>query len=645
MFYNKIVITSIFFLITIQLFSQKDFMVFGSINKDQFEINEFKGDSSVSAILLGEYKNIRFNTCLDLLMDYHVRILVVNESGFSYANQKFLIHKNQEFFNFRAETYNLENDEIISTSITKENVYNQGTNRDFNTMSFAMPNVKKGSIIEYKFTVGLGHFFYLKPQFFQKEIPVIRSDLYITISDYILYNFTMLGFSDVKYTKTSQVTDFCGANYKSKVHYWRADSLIQLKEEIYSNNIENFRVGVQFNFFQINVPKYYNEYFFISYDDVSNKLLSYESFGLRYKNLLFTKDIIKKLQLDSLQQIEKIQKIFEYVQNYMTWNGTYEVFCAFPLKGAFTEKKGSVAEINLLLCALLHEANIKANPVILASRQSIKINKFVFTPLHFDYVIVQAIIDGQSILMDATEKNIPIGRLPFRCLNGEGLVIDKGISNWVALLQKEMYSKTIICKYQIESTKIVGNLQIISKNLSASKKLNEIENQGGVNNYVKSLKNIYNNYNIINVNIEHDTIVKDVVKESITFEHKQDIIPNKAIVLSSFIQLDFLENAFNVTERFLPIDFGCPFEYTYITNIVIPENYDIKQMPQSQVIVLPNNLGEYSLMIKRINNTLQCVVKIKVSNILFFPQEVNELKQFYDFIIEGLQTRIYLEKI
>lgn len=647
MFWKSFYVLAGIFLLNLNVYSQKDFMVFGNVKPELFNIHSYKQDSSVSAIVLGEYSYIRFSQCLDLMMDYHIRILIINKEGFEKANRNFILYKNQEFKNFKAVTHNLVNGQIITSGITSDNIFDQNTHKEYITKSFTLPDIKEGCIIEYKYSIGLGMFLNLDPIYFQSDIPVIRNDLYISVPRCFTYNIKTLGFENVKHTETSTVTDFCGENQQTLTHYFRADSLPGFKDEPYSNNIENYLTGVECFIKSVLIPGYYNYIAPVDFITYKKELLKDEDFGIRYINTVFTSEILKNLNLDSLSEKAKTERIYTFVQNEMQWNNNYDIYSYYPLRNAYNGKRGSSAEINLLLLALLKDANIKAYPLVLSSRNSIITNSYNKNFNNFDYVIVYVKIDEEEILLDATSKFLPMDYLPFRCLNGSGLVVSEGQEKWIPLIKNEKYDNTTYIKYNFdESLKLIGKLNLISKNLSAVEDKEKLATEGNSKNYTDYLRKEYSNIEITNSEIISDSIQTRPFKVSIDFTAKNNYnILGNEIIIEPFKIKDIDPNPFYLDKRQMPIDFGCPFDKNYIITLKIPQGYQVSSLPEPKSASLANNEGSYTYSCKEQNGSIQIISKITLTNFLFYPQSNSLFKEFYDYIITSQNQNIILKKI
>ena len=108
----------------------------------------------------------------------------------------------------------------------------------------------------------------------------------------------------------------------------------------------------------------------------------------------------------------------------MAWNESYGYDCVKGAAYAYEAKVGNVAEINLMLVAMLQYLGIDARPVILSTRNN------GITTFHslesYNYVVAGVESMGNVILLDATNKEGVPGILPLRALNGSGRMIKSG---------------------------------------------------------------------------------------------------------------------------------------------------------------------------------------------------------------------------
>jgi hypothetical protein len=157
---------------------------------------------------------------------------------------------------------------------------------------------------------------------------------------------------------------------------------------------------------------------------------------------------------------ERAKAIYKYMTSNYKWSEYNTLWASDEIRKVYNDKKGSSAELNLLMIALLNNCGIKAHPVILSTRSNGKILPAYPLINKFNYVVA-AIENGEEyIFLDATDPEIPFGGLPARCLNGSGrLVRMKGQSEFIPIETMMEYTQmeTIKAKLDIESGAMSAN--------------------------------------------------------------------------------------------------------------------------------------------------------------------------------------------
>ena len=98
----------------------------------------------------------------------------------------------------------------------------------------------------------------------------------------------------------------------------------------------------------------------------------------------------------------------------------------------------------MLLYNLLSEQDINVTPILLSTRNNGLPTKIYPVISDFNYIIIRAIINGKQYFLDATNKYLEFGQIPFRCLNQYGRLLDfKKGSKWIPIQVKSASIKTI----------------------------------------------------------------------------------------------------------------------------------------------------------------------------------------------------------
>ena len=213
--------------------SQLDFSVENTDNNEAIVIFE-KGD--VSYEFIGNKANAR--------TEIHVRIKVFNEDGLDRGNIEIPIYKSatrgESVQSFKANVFNLENGELIKSD-SKPQKFEEELTKKQTLVKYTLSNVKVGSVIEYKYDIVSEYFWILDTWYFQKDIPVKKSTISITMPNYISFNYNVLGYYFFKEKDVTQEPTTNGT-----VFSWTLRDLAPYVEEEYSKPSINYISAIDF---------------------------------------------------------------------------------------------------------------------------------------------------------------------------------------------------------------------------------------------------------------------------------------------------------------------------------------------------------------------------------------------------------------
>lgn len=149
---------------------------YGKFSKEEISITECSFEKEAPAIILSK-------TC-DIVLNYsviqyfnHVRIKILNEEGLKWANVVIPYYRKDDLENvtgIRGQTVNFGVDgKEETTDLEGKSVFTVDVDEWTGETRFSMPNVKVGSIIEYKYTTNSHFYSYLDTWYFQDEIPTL----------------------------------------------------------------------------------------------------------------------------------------------------------------------------------------------------------------------------------------------------------------------------------------------------------------------------------------------------------------------------------------------------------------------------------------------------------------------------------------
>ena len=386
-----------------------------------------------------------------------------------------------------------------------------------------------------------------------------------------------------------------------------------------------------------------------TWEDVDREFKSDRDIGsqLRKKNF-FEKQVAEEL-LHSGDELTRAKNIFDFVKNHYTWNEENGIWNDNRVKTAFDDKTGNVAEINIALINLLNAADLKSDMMLMATRKRGLPKKTHPVMNDFNYLIAKVDIDGETYLLDATDKYMPFGMLPFRCLNYYGRVMDfDNESYWYDILPESSNAIMIRAQMTLDpfNKKLSGIFDFINtgyKKVSQDEILETTKEE----EYLEKLEEeISDDFHIISheKNLKYSDDKK--ITERFNFEI-ENLFQGDNIYLNPFVIKFFEKNPFVSTERNYPIDFGYPMKYQYILNMKIPEGYKLKSLPEGKDFTLPNSGGLLKLsVIDNESGTLNLFFTFDLNSAHYSNEYYSGIKQLFNEAVNGQnQSLIVLEKI
>ena len=592
---------------------------------------------------------------------YEFKIKIYKKEGLAWADQKVKFYIGYEKLNedrlefSQAITYNLENGAIVKTKLDNQGTFKKKINKYWNEKTITLPNVKVGSIIEYKYILKTENIVKLPDFEFQYEIPVDYFEYKTEIPEFYVYKTILVGktpiTSDAKITAGSQSFED-EHNQTSRLSYQQITSthtgrdITALRLEPYVNNIENYKGSIQYELERIRYPDQPVKDYALTWEGVASTIFKDEDFGKELNQSDFLLEDVRKLlgNVESLK--ERLDIIFKFVQNKMNWNEENGYYTDKGVVKAYKEQTGNAAEINFILIDMLKVAGIEVNPVLVSTVE----NGIPVYPTRtgFNYVIAAAEIDGKEILLDATHKFTSPNILPLNLLNWKGRLIKKDgtskeIDLYPALVSKE-FSNTI-AKLDA-SGKIEGKVRVQRTDYDAYsfRVQNADKNQ---ESYLEKYEEQLGDLKILDYAIENKkTNLSNPIIETFSFssDNQSEIIGGK-IFINPLLFFTRTKNPFTQEIRQMGIYFGYPSQEKFNLNLDIPEGYSVESMPKPIRISTEDKAITYTFNISNEGNKIQISCIKEINNSIFAADEYTGLKDIFQKILASQNEKIVLKKI
>lgn len=657
--FSKLLITFLIsFACTVLSFGQDSPIKFGKIDLAELQMKSYDKDTSAEAVILCDYgtHNYEYHSSQGYKAVFfrHIRIKIFQKPGYNWATFSIPTFTSSDqdskeyVMGLKGATYNLVDGKVVITKLEKESIFDEKVSKTLTIKKGTLPNVKEGSIIEYTYRIESDFTSEIRPWEFQKSIPTVWSEYQVRVPEYYKFQLIKQGYEPFFVSSISKEPLNLGPRFKNiRATYYRfvQKDVSALKVEPFISTIEDYRSQVEFEIAAYAPEGGMTEYFSLSWNDFSRSLTSYENFGGQLSKTGFLKETIKEIKSAKLDTLSKIYVAYNFVANNMTWNGQTSFLASSNLKKSFESRTGNVADINLMLVALLRELGLDADPVVLSTRDNGHILDYYVLERKFNYVIAAVNVGNNVLLLDATEPLMPLGQLPMRCLNGQGRLIHENTGYWVDLTSKSREVMTTIASFEIlEDGKLKGRMSLNYTGYTGH--LHRLQLKKDKNEkYIENLKKSHPNWEITSVKFEEvDSLYKPLQVHLVLNINEEVGMAGDRIYLNSMMGEGEEKNPFIAAERKYPVDFGTLIEDSFIATFQIPKGYVVEELPKSIRVNLPENGGKFTFMVGTTEDAITISSKVTFQKTMYFAEEYSLLKSFYNQIVQKHAEKIVLKK-
>lgn len=624
----------------------------GNISLEELNMATYEKDPDARAVVLYEHGNLFIDETndFDFTTNYYYRIKILKKEGVDKATIKIPFYKKERVYEIKGFTYNtIDGRTIKKDELSEDQIFTTELSDEWSEVSFTLPNVTEGSVIEFTYTLTTGYIQKINDWQFQDDIPKIKSEYDSAIMANYQYNIRLIGFLKLGKNEPS-VLKKCvrvpgmGSPDCSVLSVGMND-IPAFKEENYMTHKVNFMSRISFELASLTNSDLTKIEYTEDWKTTDSKLKSNDFFGAELKRDNYFKKNLPPELFDIVDPLERAQKIYYFIQDHYTWNQKFNLYSDLNTKKSFDERIGSIGEINLALYNALKAANIETQIVLLATR-----DRGIPTKLHpvitdFNYVFVKVLIGNKNYFLDATDKLLLFGLTPFKTLNGDVRVMDfdRG-SYWQENTPVVLSSKNVNLKLNIlEEGSTSGQLNVVRTGYDALFLKNELTEKSK-EQYLEQYESDYN-LEISDYSISGKEASSPKVEENFIFTLENNIenYGTSSIIFNPFLHQRITVNPFKLEERLYPVDFGYKIAYTYRATIKIPNNY-VVELPENKAQKLPNNGGSFIYSIKSSEATISIFFRYQLTKSYFSSEEYHYLKEFFNQIILIQKEPIILKK-
>ncbi len=623
-------------------------ITFGEIPKEDLEMAVYEPDPSADAVILENHAMVSMRSAekITVVTDCHVRIKIINTDGLDYANVELPYGSDEKIIGMRAAAYNLEDGVTVQSLVDKKSLYYENTSRYTSTLRFSVPNVRPGTVIEYRYTLESPDYFTLYTLEFQHDIPVRRCNFQVEFPGYFEYKFVPGGnLFGIRYNSGQRRVLFGDSSVEGFSGTWRGNNIPAYREEPFSTGSEDFYARIGFELSKINIPGYYFEEVSPTYPRLSEKLLARTDFGGYIDKAAVVRKKADELKSMGGSETDILRRIFTWVSDYMMWNGYSDFTASASMSKIYEDARGNAADINLMLLAMLRMAGLQADPLILSTREHGLVNPFFAIIRKFNHVAVAATAEGKVYVIDATDPLRPFNMLPEECLNGQGWLVDELGGSWVDLNNGEHYGETVSLEMELdEKGGLTGKATNVYESYYAWMVRKTCSLQG-TEAYRDFMQSVYSDWKISGLELENLEKPEEPVIERISLA-----IPGATDNGDGFMYLNPVlygrkeSNEFYAEERISVIDLTCPSTEKYRCTITIPEGWTVAELPQSVNLRMDGGGAGFIYNISADGRKVTLESEISFSTVTYLPDRYASIRKFYSEIIRKQAEVIILKK-
>ncbi len=636
----------------------------GKVPDEDLKMTVYAEDTAAAAVVLFDIGKLTFDFARSGIrynFERHKRIKILKRAGFDYADIAIPFYHREKLNNLRAQIFQPDG---TKNAVEKASFYDAKATKDWVLKKFAFPNVQEGAVIEYRYNLESEYIVQLQDWFFQSDIPVRWSEYTLAVPEWFDYVILQQGrrpdVMDKKTNTENVAVNFSGesagrteyAGVPVKVHYHRVlmKNVPAMKMESFITTPDDYLARIRFQLKAVQWPSRTPEPYMTTWSEVARKLMEHDDFGAQFSRKGNYDKVWAQaapLLAGANSDTEKADRLYQFVSRIMTWDEYFGVYTRSSLNKCFEQKKGSAAEMNLMLLALFKEAGFTAFPVLSSTREHGKTLEVYPFLQQFNHVMVIADIEGKIQLFDAGSAYRPPGYPRVAALNDRAWLVNPDAPQWINIDAPGGASMLSFKGALDEDGNLSGKFRGRFEGYDAFRHREELHAGSGETHWqkhlaVNGLEAVVVSHSVQNKGM--DSIALPLQSDIECTLHGAAQINDNFLYLTPVLYPAFSENPFKLAVRNYPVEIPHPISWQFVLQVDLPQGYEVEELPESLNMVLADRGGTFLYHVTRNNNMLSISYRLRIDQLVFEPDEYAGLKEFFDKIIAKQAEQVVLKK-
>jgi hypothetical protein len=408
---------------------------FGVYSEAELSMEKVPFDPEASIVVLFEsgisqplYTETGYSSIVHgIYTKYHYRYKILKDNVQNFGDIRIPFYpagelKIEQVAIVSAQVSYLEEGERVVKELSKDDIKLVELDNGFSEYRIIFPNVKKGSILEWKYEKLDRAYYSLEGWAFQGEYPKLKSYFSLKSPLFLQYQLVIQG---------KRVREALIQSKKRDFFEWEIDSISSFRAEPYIINPLDYLDRVEG--FLSRDGSQGDQIVYSTWAELGYQIQSIKSFESYFKG-----NSLRKIGMNEgftgSTPLEIAKNAYRFVANEFELGPSVYALPTQTANDLLKSKKGNHLDINLLLLVIFQEYGIKSNLVLINQKGENRTN-LIPSPFldQFSASLIRAEIDGKMIWLDATDKTLPFGLISPKKLMPQGFLIDGKSSSLIPI--------------------------------------------------------------------------------------------------------------------------------------------------------------------------------------------------------------------
>ena len=622
---------------------------FGKVSQEEVSMATCPIEPEAGALYIFDYGDITYSNRFEVAYDVYVRIRIFKKDAVGLADVEVPyvddLDLSESVRGIEANTYNMVDGKMVKTEMSKKNIFREKVSDGLSVVKFSLPEVREGSVIEYKYTLSTPSLSRIPDLDIQRDYPVLHSHKEVSFPEFIGFNVRTQGSFPINVTRNDAPGFFSVGSMRYVIKQVTADhdNVPSLKDEPLVWCLEDYRAmlqtevsGIELHVADLHISQRFSH----SWDDV-NKALRESKLGDYQAARNPLKDEVKAIASEDITDADKIRAVLNLVRDRVKLDGKLGLIPNSP-SSVLKKGTGDRADINNLLSVALKDAGFETDIILINPRSLGRLSYFPTIQQIGTFVVRVKDSEGKYHFLDAGDPESDLDVLSPDFLVKNARIYGLGTNAWVdmsSLVQNNSQMRILVNLQDSgdlkgEYTEVVTNQEAYSFN-------RDFHKAGSEEEYIE--ENIEKEHRIEVENAEFDGVGTMNVTSKVSFTMETQKAGDHIYVNPTVIQ--FLgANPFDQQERKLPVEFDKTGNSTMQVTVVVPEGYTIEDAPQNIRATACGGDITFRYLTQVAGNSITVRLTLNVGKVLFLTEEYEDLRQLFAKVAEICNAKIVIRK-